>query len=119
MKSSDYSNLKTLKELRRMRFENDVRLDHSQNILHRDFYFLRESLKLNNIVSNTFDNTLSMMSQVDIFRRGYFWIRSFFHDVVSDNLENDSDTLKKDSKISESATNVNIKHSVVNESNKV
>lgn len=116
MKSSDYSNLKTLKELQRMRFENDVRLAQSQSTLYRDFKIVRESLKFSSIISNTFDNTLSMMSQVDIFRRGYIWIRSFLHDVVSDDLKNESDTLKRNSEVSDS---LNFKHTIISESDKI
>lgn len=86
MKNSDYFNIKTIEELRRARFENDVRLVHLNNTLNHDIDAVRKSLTIGNLVSSMFDNTLSFVSNVNFFRRGYFWVRSFLRNMASDTV---------------------------------
>lgn len=76
MKNQNYSKIKTIEELHDARNENSLRLVKVQGLLVMNFLSLRKSMRLGAILVNVFDNSLSLVSHIGFYRRGYMLVRS-------------------------------------------
>lgn len=77
-KKTNYSNISNINELHSAQKENNIHMEQTQYMLHKNISSLRESLHVGNIFLKMCSRYLSIASHLHLYRQGYLWIRSMF-----------------------------------------
>lgn len=80
MKRSDISRVKSLDELRTIRFRNRVRLLDCRYRLGNNAERLLQSISPGKIIMSALNNGKFLLRNIPYFERGYLWALKFFDD---------------------------------------
>ena len=81
MKKSDYSNIKSIEQLRAARSDNKCHMVRAEARLKEDFLSLKDALSPESIFSEIISETVTFVSRFCLYRRVYMLIRSFFRKI--------------------------------------
>jgi len=77
MKQIDYSMIRTLDELRRVRMELDIRSVQIKKSVKTSWDGLKNSLSFTNLVTSMLSNVSVLFAEAEYFRKGYAWVRNW------------------------------------------
>ncbi len=78
MKRIDYSNIRSVEELKRRRLELDVRSLQVRKNVKTGLDDLKDSLSFANLVASMFSNVSVLLTEVDYFKKLFLKIKGLF-----------------------------------------
>lgn len=84
MKRIDYSQIRSIDEVKRIRAEIDARSWQIKKSAKTSLDDLKNSLSFANLVTSMFSNVSVLLTEVDYFKKIFLKIKNFFGDEESD-----------------------------------